>query len=331
MYRQLLLATMVGTLFAATIQAEAPAPLNFRIQSYQPSPHRIVYLYAHGLGSTHLQGLKLYPRIKGYDGSGKHAYHTNWIIDGPMALFDFADAKNDNNEFLRKHVNLGQELDVLRLDQAYQRTLQQIPDDYMVVVLGLSRGATTILNWLALRQPHRVAAAIIESAFDSLDNVIAHIIKKYKMSWVPLSHKMGSGIMSLYFPSIDLNGIVPIKTVSKIQPEIPILLVHSKKDQVIPVKSSRNIYCQLAETGHSKVHLLELPAGKHGKVIKETYGSTFQNAAHAFFAHYNLPHDPDLAAQGAPTFNGCQPSVNLVKQLSRTIASIDDDVDNEEI
>lgn len=310
--------------------ADVPAPLNFKIQAFQESIHTITYLYAHGLGSTHLQGLKLYPRIKGYDGAGNHTYHERWLFDGPLALFDFADAKNDNNEFHRKHVNLGQELDLLRLDQAYQRTLQQIPDNHSVVILGLSRGASATLNWLALRQPQRIAAAVIESAFDTIENVIAHIMKKYKLSWIPLSGKMGNGIMRLYFPAIDLDGIMPAKTVAKISPDIPILLVHSKKDQVIPVKSSRNIYCQLVDTGHTKVHLLELPAGRHGKLIKESHGVLFQNVVHAFFAHYNLPHDPAYALEGLPAFNQCQPSTKIVQQIRGTFGINDDDDEDEQ-
>lgn len=304
--------------------SDGPSPINFKLMAYQESDHNVVYLYAHGLGATHQQGQKLYPRIKGYDGAGKYAYHKHWLVDGPLALFDFADAKNDNDEFHRKHVNLGQEPDVLRLDQAYQRTLQRIPKDHKIVIMGLSRGATTILNWLALRQPQRVAAAVIESAFDKLENVILHLMKQFKVHWVPLSGKLGSGLMRLYFPGIDVHGIMPLKTVTKINHEIPVLLIHSKKDQVIPIKSSRNIYCEMLLNGHTKVHLLEILDGRHGKIMRDSQANTVQNVTHAFFAHYDLPHEPTFARDGLPIFNMCQPPAELVRQRTYRSYSLED-------
>jgi pimeloyl-ACP methyl ester carboxylesterase len=310
-------------------------PINFTIRHFQTASDdqkKPVYLFAHGLAANQQQGVKMYSRIKGYNGNGSYIHQDHWLFDGKIALFDFPDAKAEKKDFHRLYVNLGQETDIIRLDEAYQRTIETLKDDQTIIVMGVSRGAATILNWLALRKPKRVSACIVESAFDCLESVIQHLVQRFKVGWIPLSEQIGHGILRAYFPSVDPAGIVPIKLVDKIDQKIPILFVHGRQDKVVPIKSSRNLYAKLLSLGHKNIYYLELPDGIHGKLMRSKYASLYQNVVHAFFRYYNLPHDPIYAHDGFSHFNTCQPTLQHIQQLhSRAILSALTETDTETI
>lgn len=277
---------------------------SFSLDAPESTSHNIVYLFAHGLRSTYHQGYKL------TEGHNK----DHWIMSKPLATFNFPDALHEKHSCDKKEVNLGQELDIECLESAYQQVLDATSPDHGVVLVGISRGSATILNYAALRKPEQVKAIIVECAFDTLESVVRHLLRRFYVHWVPFSKKAGIKIASKQFPRLNCNGVFPSKVVQEIPDRIPVLLVHSAHDNVVPINSSRRLYCQLRNAQHEHVYLLELASGAHGKALFGKDADSYQYAVHAFYRRYNLPHNEVWAQHGESLLNCCQPLVNVVEQ-----------------
>lgn len=266
----------------------------------------IAYIFAHGLGANHTQACKLFkPQDK------------NSILCGPVGIFDFPDAKPEPDKFHKKYVNLGQNRDIERLSYACDRTLEATNCDG-VVLAGISRGSATILNYAALNTTVPIKAIIAESPFDSLKNIVKHLLKRFHVAWVPFSKKIGMKLADAHFPELDVYGLFPIDTVANIDKNIPILLIYSPKDKVIPLISSLILYVALREAGHEHVYLLELSSGDHGKLMLSSEASKYQNVVHAFYKKYNLPYNAKCALQGEALLEQCQPSIEVIKKRIHT-------------
>lgn len=260
-----------------------------------------VYLFAHGLAATKKQVDILYNRFRDQSADAL-IYNKHWLIDNEQFLvhaFNFDDALNDNGgiNFKRHHVNLGQEADLASFDTAYKA----IPADQDVVLLGLSRGAATILNY-GPRLGSNVKAIVLESPFDTLLSIIKSIARRIYFPYNRHTRPFLLSAMNYWFPALDMEGIVPIQSVEFFPLDIPILFVHSAQDSVVSINSSRRLYAALRSRGHTNVYLLELPEGSHGKIIRGTCAQTYCNVVHAFFKKYNLPHDEQRAAHGDSFF-----------------------------
>lgn len=265
---------------------------------------KIVYLFAHGLRSSYMQSHKL---TEGFN-------KERWIMHKPLACFNFPDAKTEKTICEKKEVNLGQEQDVACLAQAYEQTLAETSPDHGVVLVGISRGSATILNFAALHKPEQVKAIVAECPFDTLESIIRHLLRRFYVHWVPFSQKAGTKIVSKQFPLLDCKGIFPLKTVEGIPSTIPVMLVHSAHDNVVPINSSRRLYCQLTKAGHKHVYLLELASGAHGKALAGKDGESYQYAVHAFYKRHNLPHNEVWAKKGENLLNCCQPDIGEVQK-----------------
>jgi hypothetical protein len=271
----------------------------------------VAYVFAHGIAENHQQASLFLPE-------NSEAACARWIAHEPLIAFNFPDAKNSSHEYARKEVNLGQENDIAQLHQAYQKAITTFPD-HMVVLTGISRGASTIINFIAQHQPTQVKALVLESPFDTLDSVIRHLLSRFHVSWVPFSHQIGYSICKKHFPKINIKGIFPLNCADRLPLSMPILLVHSKKDKVVPIKSSRNLYLKLKQIGHEHVYLAELASGVHGKLIGGADSDFYLYIVHAFYKRYNLPHEPDLATKGARLLTMCQPTIEEVQQLGARV------------
>jgi predicted esterase len=281
--------------------------------------HSTVYLFSHGFAATQQQGISLFAR--------SHC-RTRWIMDSPIASFNYPDSKpettGNTNEYIREHVNLGQEKDIESLRIAFEKTQQALPEKDIILV-GISRGAATIINFVAQYQPEKVKALVLESPFDMLNAIIKHLLSRFHVSWLPFSEKITHKLCRKHFPDIKLEGIFPFTTITKIPMTLPIIFIHSKKDKVVPVNSSRQLYIKLKQCGHKDVYLVELASGDHGKIMQGQDSDFYLYTVHAFYKKYGLPHDPDFAQKGAQLLTHCQPSIDEVKRqmiIKRSLGSL---------
>ena len=54
------------------------------------------------------------------------------------------------------------------------------------------------------------------------------------------------------------NGILPIDLINHMPKDVPVLLITSHNDSIVPYECTMNIYNGLRTTGHTKVHILHV-------------------------------------------------------------------------
>lgn len=293
---------------------------NFRIYSddLSPSAEKVGYIFAHGLGATQEQASLFLPNTNS----------NKWLINKPLVVFDFPDAKNNAMEYHSSHVNLGQEVDISRLRDTFDRAKAELLD-HRFVFAGISRGSATVINYVASYQPDGVAALVLESPFDTLSNVIKHLLKRFHISWLPFSKQIALRLAKNSFPLLDIQGLFPLNVIHRIQSHIPIIIIHSCRDRTISVNSSRNLYKSLVLAGHPHVYFLELASGDHGKLVYSIESDLYAAVLHAFYKKYGLPHVTHLAHNGENMLKYCQPNLEEInRKIKRSKNS--EDFDDEE-
>lgn len=242
-------------------------------------------LFVHGLGSNATQAL-FYAENHMATCSNVHCSinrPTNWyILKNPVYSFDFPHVHNKPH---KQYVSLAQDIEIASLKEA----CAAVPGPK--ILMGVSMGASTILNYTSLYYTPDIKALIAETPFDEVESILKSILG---FTYEGLKNLAHSWIYPLYNP----NGIKPLFAIQKLPKELPILLVHASTDELIPLQCSRHLYYHLRQNGHRHVYLLELSAGKHANYIFAKDAQKYQETVHAFYKKYNLPHDETLARQG---------------------------------
>jgi len=261
--------------------------------------NNVKYLFSHGLSDSHKQVNKYTKSL-----NKKKPY----IIQNPFVTFDYPDVGKGILKLNRLQTSLAQNNEIERLAQTFFSQLNNQPE---VVLVGVSRGASTIVNFMGLYNPHNVSAIILESPFDCVESIAQKLINETKWGCIPGIRKNYGSIMSFIFCKYNPHGIRPIDMASRIRKDLPILIICSSSDKVVPVWASINLYYELKQSGHENAHLLVIPEGDHAKLINhQKYSSWYQNVTHAFYQKYHLPHNSALAEHGLSLFNCiCQPNI----------------------
>lgn len=295
----------------------------------------ITYVYSHGLGAT---GVNAIHYVKGHSLDNVKAQATSismatdktsntiqhisltlnnstpfYILDTPIHHFNYPYAPDisvniaggivtmQNGVKYPKRVSMGQMNEIRALDDE----IHKLNSD--TVLFGHSLGAATVITYLATCQPLTVKAVILEAPFDTVETVVNN--KAGIFSWTGI----GSLVRGFAYPGYDSSGIKPLHCISRLNKDIPIIFIHSKKDTLIPVASSRNLYCELKKAGHTKVHLFELSQAGHNNATTSPDADDYQHVVHAFYKKYGLPHDALCAQVGESLLAKTQPSITEVK------------------
>ncbi len=271
--------------------------LSIVLNSAAENAPMVQYLFSHGLADSHKQAYNYLPS----------ANQKLYILQYPLVTFDYPDVSTGFFKVNRLQTSLAQDNEIQRLCEVYMQNCTQTTN----IVCGVSRGASTLINFMALYNPSNIAAMILESPFDCVENIVHHLAHTTKCGWIPGFKRNGHSFVSFIFCKYNPEGIRPIDVVHQIDKNMPILIVCSQEDMLVPYWSSHNLYKQLRQTGHKNTYILILPAGKHGKLIYEkNYGLLYQDITHAFYQLFNLPHDTQCATRGRPfLLQFCQPDV----------------------
>ncbi len=148
--------------------------LIFFVSIVQAQEQQPITLFAHGVIDT---GKQVYAYVKSYrDRKGKVHRNKKFIIEGPAATFNFPDAK-----WSVWKTDLGQQRDIQALSNAYKELITKYSNP--IILMGLSRGASAIVTYVAQEKPKQVAALVLISPYDSIQGTIQD---KYKKSWYVL-------------------------------------------------------------------------------------------------------------------------------------------------
>jgi fermentation-respiration switch protein FrsA (DUF1100 family) len=145
-----------------------------------------------------------------------------------------------------------------------------------------------------------IKALVLESPFDSMDSILRNAIGETLYQY-DVARTIGHAILKFLFAQYDKAFITPLESVANIPQDLPIMIICSEEDALVPAWSSEKLYTALKDTGHTNVHCLTLKRGLHGKLMQGSEGETYRNAVHAFYQHYNLPHNPEYAELGKET------------------------------
>ena len=283
----------------------------------QTTAQPYVYFFSHGLADTHKQAFRFadwYIELNGIQ-----IRNIRSTLYHPLITFDYHDSKlwqaaNERHiPFRQKWRNLvkgnyaqtsfGQENEIARLHEVYT---SKVNPGEKVVACGVSRGASILIPYLAIHKPSNIAAAVLESPFDSMHSVVTGIREKMS-KYISVSDNKAHGILEYVFSKYKRNGIRPIDLVPEFPTDIPILIICARTDMLVPFESSLNLYKALRANNHTKAHILILDKGKHGFLINGEDGDRYEQVTHAFYKHYGLPHNPALAEKGYVDFIKTQP------------------------
>lgn len=245
----------------------------------------IACLFAHGLFDSHTQA-------KPFAKASSNNEH--YLFECPVISFDFPDTQSYFPWVNRLETNFGQEQDIACLKKYFDSCYIS---HNTRILMGLSRGAATAINFVALHKPS-IKALLLESPFDSLESMMQHH-SLFKYIWSPQ-----------LFKKYNQHGLQPIQSVEYIDSTLPIIIICSKQDWLIPYKHSVALYKKLIETGHVNTHLLILEKGHHGYLITGKNNTQYRNVIHAFLSHYALPNNPIFAEAGKADFCKTKPKIN---------------------
>lgn len=122
-----------------------------------------IFIFAHGI----------------FDASCQAEQYKSVLPNNAMIIsFDFNDAMRIPWIYRPFLSSLAQENEIEQLNSVYESLVAFFQDQKYpipnIILIGMSRGASVILNFLARKNPEHVAAAICESPFDSMQHVAAH-------------------------------------------------------------------------------------------------------------------------------------------------------------
>jgi hypothetical protein len=203
--------------------------------------------------------------------------------------------------------NLAQDDDIEALHKVYKQHIQKYPKTD-IVMFGDSRGAATTFSFIAKYKPQEVKAAILEGIFDSVVHCIKHFIYTGKDSLT--EHGMHD-LLSAFLGNYKKDGPSPLKFAQTITDDIPLLLVTSIKDGLVPPQGTMSLYNRLKERGFKKVHLLVLKKSIHPcyMISYDEDRTLYETVVHAFYKHYGLPYNAEKATAGQAEFEKTQPNI----------------------
>lgn len=270
-----------------------------------------VFLYSHGLFDNHSQA---YWFTKN---NPEGVENKRYFMEGEIVTFDYEEVtpwfwKTDFTQ-----VSMAQTNEIMRLKEIYDLTiarLEQEDRDASVVLVGLSRGASAIINFTGLFNSEFIKAIILEAPFDSSATIAKSMIQNLKLHWIPGMQTMGHNLLSLLFTQHKKDGIQPIDAAASIKKDMPLFLSCSLTDWLVPAKSTIALYKKLIETGHTQVYLFIATKSKHSKIIFSEDGDRYVQAIHAFLKKHGIAHDEALAFQGETILAQCQPTISSLQK-----------------
>lgn len=182
----------------------------------------------------------------------------------------------------RNAMYMGQGKDLEAISQA----IQTIPASESIILYGCSRGAAALVTYLATQNPQNVVAVILDACPTSLPATLYPKLARYGIN-PSKAETIFSTLFPYYNPATALTPQQAIKSIKNKQ--LPILLIHSKQDQVVPYQHSTQLYQEFIQQGFTNVDITILPTGRHSYLLQdEAVASLYQTSVQNFYQKHNL-------------------------------------------
>lgn len=264
---------------------------------------KVITVFSHGIADTWQQ---VHGYVKSYTKDDTTYRNDRYLIHTPFVSFNYPDATNNFYRVNYHETSFGQENEIGRLNKAYiSATSHYKNGDSDIILWGLSRGASNVLIFAGLYELANVKAIVIESPYHTMSEVLESVMVKKNLTWIPLSYL--ETVTEYIFKKYTRYGWSPAKCLENISKDIPILIICSQEDRLVPASTSINIYKKLVESGHKHTYIFIADHGKHAAILQGPDGEKYQYVVNAFYKKYNLPHCPTSATQGKSLLAFCQP------------------------
>ena len=192
----------------------------------------------------------------------------------------------------RKNMHMAQKEDIETLNALVDLSLSQPDHDTKLILYGCSRGSATIINYMAQYNNPNIAALVLDGSPACMHEVLAPILIKRRINPV---HALS--IFHWLFPNYTKQPIIPFTSIKKItNKDLPILLIHSQEDVIVPYSHTLLLYQEFKNQGFTNIHLIPIIKGRHaGLLLDDDVKNTYLQAVHSFYKQYHLPYNPDFA------------------------------------
>ncbi|HSW73516.1 MAG TPA: alpha/beta hydrolase [Candidatus Limnocylindria bacterium] len=236
---------------------------------------KIVFLHGAGGGSSDCA-----PRFKHY-----------FALPQEVHSFDFP-CSAKNFEFI-KNVNARHLMTFTRCAFAQEPEIQHVVDNYSkivsegkrVILFGFSNGGANALTTMGTHDLQNVAGLVVIAPYDNP---------------VPLMEGVAGGFTRVGLGALRLTsgynprGINPDMVVTSINPDIPVFIACSRRDNVTGLGGVALAH-KLKAAGHKNVFLVVINRGDHNDMFEGPDGYILRNAVHAFFKKIGQKYSPDYA------------------------------------
>jgi len=247
-------------------------------------------LYAHGI----VDGISQIERFK-------EAFALGFAQSICFPDIEMAEGFNINHciesitKYFGKHVNrekmyMGQGADLISI----HKTVSSFSFDVPIILYGCSRGASALINYLAIYNPTNVKALILDAAIADFPELLELPLAK-----LGISQSWSKSFFSFLFPQYLIDSVAPIKVISFIKnKKLPILLIHSKNDILVPYFHSLKLYFEFKSQGFSNVFISIMPYGRHSFLLQNNLiKNLYLQSVHSFYKGYGIPYNEKYANQ----------------------------------
>lgn len=214
------------------------------------------------------------------------SYLANWWYN--IEISSKTHQSVNGHSLVVSNISLGQEIDI----NSHRAKFDALgKPEQGKILYGVSRGAATTFNALAMNGYTNVKLVVLEGCFSSVEDILG---KRFGF-FAPAVSKFLS-----HFTAYRPEGPSPISNIDNIPEDIPIAFISSKVDKEVPHETTVNLATSLAEVRRGPVYLLKLESSPHKAYMHNNLEDRqrYQQFIHAIFHKYNLAHIPVLANKG---------------------------------
>lgn len=157
-------------------------------------------------------------------------------------------------------------------------------DDIQKIILhASSQGTASLINYVASLSPQdqkKIGALILESAMASGNSAIFHCVTQtFRLGclryglWLrelPLSQYWIPMLSLVSFPFYNPTGTQPIFMIDKLPKDLPIIILHSIRDKILPYDGAIALYTRLRHQENSFVYFIRSERNLHINLLKTT-------------------------------------------------------------
>jgi len=180
-----------------------------------------------------------------------------------------------------------------------------------IIGIGVSKGAACWIN-IASKNEYidKLAALVLESPFADINEIICRFKFVDYLNYIPCGYLITQSYAKKILKYYDPFGMQPLTSIQKIKnKELPIFLIHSKADKLIPINHSRKLYKEFLKNGFKNVYLVETEHAKHANVLTQDTENLFKKTIHSFYKKFNFPYNQELIEYDIDNF---KPSIEEI-------------------